>query len=943
MSFDNIFESVAAAAIASANMPNISLGRKKRIVIDGSTASLPENTRWKGLGMVSANNTSRLLIDYKAQHPERYQELLQHIFGKDGIAVSHLKLEMGSDINSSSGTEPCVMRSEDEIPDVTRGAGFQLAADAKKINPELTLDMLWWSEPRWVTDSADDMAARYKWYKQTLIAAYETYGLKFDYVSANRNERTIDPAWIVYLAHALKTESNAPYDFSAIKIVASDEESSWATAKKMLEDRSLLDSVDVIGSHYTSHSTDNVRQLIAEHGKEAWFSEACAPMNYAKGALRFDGNGSGLSGIGGALDIANRIITMYPEGGMTMHEFQPVVSAYYDGATYFYKQLITANEPWSGYYELDTGYYMALHFSQFFKKGWTFINSACAGDGVKGGDGHAIVDAVYSYMTACDPDSGDYSIVITNTTSESIIYEFEIKNLAAASKEVNIWETRGPNGGEYDENYFVKTGTMIPSDDNGYLTFQVTVDPNTIVTLSTLYIQRPRCISPDMTEEQRVMKLPYHDDFSYADYGEGFLAARGGAPMYTTDQGGAFEVVGDIGRNVLMQKITEETKADEWGYTPLPVTCLGDDRWYNYSVSCEVKLAEGNSKSIYAGCGLRYNLSGSGQNGWRLLISADGSWEVFRNKSFVSGGSFVLREWNSLKLSAVRNTVTVWINGTMLAEINGDTLGGGSQAAGRAALYSSYHGNCFANLDIEPLGDTDSYYIHRIDCTDSEVRYTGDWLHTISGSFNNYKRTSATGNDGACAEVSFIGTGMALLGENIQDGAVTVEIDGRTVAENLDIPRSDNREVFWSVSGLKRGEHTARITVASGTITLDSIEVMRSAEEALVRESDAETEQAEVTALDIQADEAEEEKCVPLTENAKNRKEEAAEQPDPKRQTPYRKKPETSDRNSTSLAVVPQPKRAKKYSMPLIAAAAGACAAVVAGVIIVAVVSKRKK
>ncbi len=39
---------------------------------------------------------------------------------------------MGADVNTSSGTEPTTMRYEDEKADVTRGAGFQLAADIKK-------------------------------------------------------------------------------------------------------------------------------------------------------------------------------------------------------------------------------------------------------------------------------------------------------------------------------------------------------------------------------------------------------------------------------------------------------------------------------------------------------------------------------------------------------------------------------------------------------------------------------------------------------------------------------------------------------------------------------------------------------------------------------------------------------------------------------------------
>ena len=119
----------------------------KEIIIDGTTENTNEVMLYRGAGMVSANNSSRLLLDYKAENPEAYHEILEYMFGDEGIGINHLKVEMGADINSSSGTEPGVKRSEDEKADVTRGAGYQLAADAKAVNPDLTIDMLWWSEP----------------------------------------------------------------------------------------------------------------------------------------------------------------------------------------------------------------------------------------------------------------------------------------------------------------------------------------------------------------------------------------------------------------------------------------------------------------------------------------------------------------------------------------------------------------------------------------------------------------------------------------------------------------------------------------------------------------------------------------------------------------------------------------------------------------------------
>ncbi|MFR4023383.1 MAG: hypothetical protein ACLTZI_10575 [[Eubacterium] siraeum] len=165
-------------------------------------------------------------------------------------------------------------------------------------------------------------------------------------------------------------------------------------------------------------------------------------MNYAQSAYRFDEGNSGLTGLNGVLDIANRMITMVNGGYMTLYEYQPAVAGYYDGVTYCHKQLINACTPWNGYYTLDSGYYMNLHFSQFMDKGWSFIYDACYGDAKVGGDGHALVEAKYSYITACSAE-GDYSTIITNTTSEPITYNFEVSNLAKAGNEVYVWETRG--------------------------------------------------------------------------------------------------------------------------------------------------------------------------------------------------------------------------------------------------------------------------------------------------------------------------------------------------------------------------------------------------------------------------------------------------------------------------------------------------------------------
>ncbi len=798
---------------------------KKEIIIDGTTAQLKENMRYRGAGMVSGNNSSRLLLDYKAEHPKAYEQILEYMFGKEGIGITHLKVEMGADINSSSGTEPSVMRTENEKADVTRGAAYQLAADAKKINPDLTLDMLWWSEPKWVSDAADVYAARYKWYKNTLDAAYETYGLEFDYVSAVQNERGADLEWVKYLSSHLKSEKDTPYDYSKIKIVGGEEVCTWGFADRMYEDSELMDAVDVVGSHYTSESTENAQKLAYDQDKELWFSEASSPMAYAQGTYRYDD--SGLAGINGTLDIANRIIGMYPNGKMTLYEYQPVVSAYYDGVCYCQKQLISACDPWSGYYMLDSGFYMSLHFSQFIQKGWAFVDSGCYSDGQKGGDGHAIVDAVYSYMTATDTETGDYSTVITNTTAQPIEYTLKVSGLDKASSNVSVWETRGPDSidGSYDENYFKKTEDISPTANGSEYSYTVTVKPNSIVTVSTVSPERTEYKNADESE-RTVLKLPYSDDFEYAGYSEDYLSSRGNAPRYTTDEGGAFEVEKTDKGNVLVQQITADMKANEWGYTPDPVTTFGDDRWYNYSVSVDAAFEQSQDKAAnYAGVGLRYTLGCNSYSGYWIKLYENGSWELKANDGTLASGdieNFDGTISHKLKLEAVNNVIRGYVDGNMVAEY---TVGEGESliSAGRASLFSSYNKNSFDNFSAEPIEGSDTY-ITRYDETDPCFTFEGNWEHNLMSSFKNYKRTSSKGSEGDSFTVSFEGTGFALTGESRDNCILALSVDGGE-EQLITVSRTGQREISCRSEGLSEGAHTAKVTIKSGKYTVDGMQV----------------------------------------------------------------------------------------------------------------------
>ncbi|BCN31742.1 glycoside hydrolase family 30 protein [Anaeromicropila herbilytica] len=814
------------------------------VIVDGAKANKMPNSIYRGFGMISANNSSRLLLDYKAEHPEAYWNILNCIFGKEGLGATHFKLEMGSDINSSSGTEPCIMRRADEEPDVTRGASYQLAFDAKQINPDITLDMLRWSEPAWISNADDVYDLRYQWYKSTLDAAFKEYGLIFDYISANQNERDIDAEWIKYISKRLKNEKDSAYDYSKIKIVAADEEGHWNIGEKMLTDQVLLDAVDVIGSHYTDWSTNKVKQLFHDYGKKVWFSEGCPPMSYSEETYRYDGTGSGLTGINGVLDIANRIITMYPGGNMTLYEFQPAVAAYYDGVTFCSKQLITANKPWSGYYELNSGYYMALHFSQFIKEGWCFIEGACAGDGKPGGDGHAVVEATYSYITLCDPKTEDYSIVVTNTTNNTREYSIEISELKKSSSTVYIWETRGPEKNQkFDDNYFKKIDAINPVSNGNIDTYTVSVKPYSMVTITTLNEENHISNSKNEIDNNsrneidnnssNLLSIPYYDDYEYKEYDKDYLLSRGNAPRYTTDEGGAFEVVHYNGNNVLMQKITTDMKPKEWGYTPDPVTNFGDDLWFNYKASVDVKFdANGNQDNNYVGVGIRYNLGDAGASGYSMILYANGRWKLNRNKVMITEGyteRFDGSIWNYIGVMAVEDKISAYCNGKLLVSHTVDHKNlEPMHTAGRCALYSSYHCNCFDHFKAEPIDDVE-YFVDRINNTNEAITYSSGWTHSVMSGFKNYYRTVSKGEIGESVAIDFSGTGFAIIGENENERncEIDVELDGILVEHKLSIAKSDYREACYYRYSIAEGYHQMKITVLSGTFTLDAVEITK--------------------------------------------------------------------------------------------------------------------
>ncbi len=795
------------------------------VTIDGNTTNMDSGTIYRGLGVVTGNNSSRLLMDYKTENPDAYWEIMNLLFKPDyGAGLTHIKIEFGTDVNSSSGTEPCIMRSADEEADVTRGAGFMFAADALSINPDITVDLLRWGEPQWVTNAFNESTetghkARYKWYKAALDKAYDTYGIKFSYISADANEADkVDTEWIIYLSNALENETDERYDYGAIKLIASDEVGSWNISKAMMNNEELRNAVDILGEHYNTWADKNAKTLNTEYGKEIWYTEGVASTNIAK--LSVNSNGSGINGTNGALDVCNRIINGYYNGRMTMYEYQPAVAAYYSGAKYFPKSLLNAQTPWSGYYEADCGIWTSAHFTMFIKNGWRYIDSGCYGDGK---EAHSISETTNNYMTVTDTQTGDYSIVICNDSEEQRNYTFTLDNMSKAESPIHIWETRGPDKGQnYDENYFKHIGTYKPVEINGKYSYSIEVKPYSIVTVTTL--DKSADTSVDICNYEDIpLNINYSDDFEYSAE---FLSARGNAPLYTTDYGGAFEVSEVEGEKVLMQMINMDNKPTDWRFrgTPNPITSLGDDRWSNYSAEISFKLTDDSNKN-YVSFGVRYLLAeldtNNAENGYSLRVRPSGEWLLRKNTGTVASGtidSFNSKDWHTVKITANGRNITAYLDGTELAAFYDKDAYAHS---GRISIGSGLFNNVFDDLKVMPVDGVQST-ITRVDDHDAAVTYTGDWYRKVPDGYVNFNRTiSRAESEGAEMSFRFTGSHFAIIG---QSNAATIEVyvDGELI-ETADTPSAKARQCTYSAD-ITEGEHNVTIKVISGKYTIDSIE-----------------------------------------------------------------------------------------------------------------------
>uniref|UniRef100_A0A8C2H4F8 Galactocerebrosidase n=1 Tax=Cyprinus carpio TaxID=7962 RepID=A0A8C2H4F8_CYPCA len=583
-----------------------------------------------GIGGLSGGGaTSRLLVNYA--EPYRSQ-ILDYLFKpKFGASLQILKVEIGGDAQTTDGTEPSHMHYEDD-ENYFRGYEWWLMKEAKKRNPNITLIGLPWAFPGWVGNgenwpySFPDITASYvvSW----ILGAKQYHNLDIDYVGI-WNERSFNSKYIKLLRYTLDKSG-----LERVKIIASD--NLWEPISSVVTaDKELQDAVEILGVHYPG--TNTLPEAL-KTGKKLWSSEDYSTFN---------------DNVGGGC-WARILNQNYVNGKMTATICWNLVSSYYGDLPFGRDGLMTAKEPWSGNYVVESPIWITAHTTQFTEPGWVYLQTV--GHFTHGG----------SYVALTD-ERGNLTI-ITETMKKKRYY----------------FILRCPC-------YSVTEGS-----------FSIELDVDEVYTFTTVR-NGQRGSYPDPPPSAPFPKS-YKDDFDVS--GHPYFSE---APNFA-DQTGVFEYftnqtdpgphVSTLRQVVTQRPVTWVADADQ------TISVIGDYQWQDLMVSCDIYMESVHTGGVFIA--VRVNKGGGvvrSTRGVFLWVYADGTYKVTNDLN----GMTVLAEGLSGTRAGVWYTLTLTVKGNYAsADLNGYSLWK------NAVLWEPRHGWAAIGTSSFELAQFDNFAIEAL-------------------------------------------------------------------------------------------------------------------------------------------------------------------------------------------------------------------------------------
>ncbi|XP_077992029.1 galactocerebrosidase-like [Glandiceps talaboti] len=625
-----------------------------------------------GIGGISGGGaTSRLLVSY----PEIYRnQILDLLFMPNfGASLHILKVEIGGDAQSSDGTEASHMHTAND-ENYQRGYEWWLMKEAKARNPDIKLYGLPWSFPGWLgngtTSPYKNPQVTAKYILNWIKGAKKYHDLDIDYIGI-WNERAYNIPYVKTLRKTLDDN-----DLKNVKIVAADEK--WEIADDLLKHPDFNKTVDIIGAHYPG--THTVADAIKTN-KPLWASEDYSTFN---------------DNVGGGC-WARILNQNYVNGHMTSTISWNLIASYYDNLSWKRDGLMTANEPWSGHYEVASPIYITAHTTQFAFPGFKYFqHGAGVGHLDKGGSYVTFTndDIIHIITIVIETMTHDHSICVRpplpKYTVEKQNATFHLKGNYTGIEELHVWHSKlGFNGG--------KT-TLFESLDNIEVVdsqFTIELDVDSVYTLTSFVIGGKGEFSG--IPKSSPFPLPYKDDFeAYPEYSEAANFA---------DQSGVFEIhqTNDITHGKVMRQMVTQRPVVWCNDSNSPTSVIGNYTWTNVNVSSDVYIEDNNGGVLLAArvsagsCNLRLAIG-------VFLWITPGKYTVTTDHEQVikvSQGSCEVKakHWYRASLYVKDKQVIGHLNGKKLFEV---TLNNSSN--GWVGIGTTTHNHAqFDNFNIDPV------------------------------------------------------------------------------------------------------------------------------------------------------------------------------------------------------------------------------------------------
>jgi hypothetical protein len=732
---------LGAAVVLSVILTSSHADSPTAIAINGASA----DSTFDGVGAISGGGgNSRYVPDYPAT---QQAQMMDYLFKPNyGASLQILKVEIGGDTNSTDGAEPSIEHAAGSI-NCNAGYEWQMMQQAKSRNSNIKLYGLAWGAPGWISGhtfySNDTINYLLAW-----MNCAKQKGLTIDYIGG-QNEKAYNATWYKSFRTAL---NNAGY--TSTKLVAADQfpsstgatynwQNTYNIAADMSSDPALKSAIGVVGAHdVCGYPTDGLQCYATDTAKglgvPLWMSEAG----------HMDGNA-------GAANIARSFNRGYQDAKLTGYIQWPLLNAMPPGLSHEVYGLLTADEPWSGYYAANRQLWAFAHTTQFTAPGWSYVN---AGTGFLGND-----RANGSFVTYKSPNGSDWSLVAETTTSVAQQpISASISGGLNAAGPVHVWATNVKSSNPSD--WFQQLADVTPT--NGGFTY--TLQPGYLYSFTTTTGQSKGNAGAASTAS--TLKLPYSDTFATMD--------SSNQAKYFAAQSGAFEGAACAGgvSGICLQQNTP-TNPINWGSSATPYTLIGDNSWTNYTVASSVLFkSSGSSAGVIGRFGKQAGNPGN-FNGYLLQINDAGTWNIYKNNnggsatSLASGSvaSLGTSKWHTVSLKLQGSTLTASIDGTQVG-----TATDGAYTYGPAGLDTGAFTNIwsvvqFRNFSVtgsQTAGFTGPIYAGLIDrCLDDYQGSTanGAKVDLYSCNYNNSQNWNIPGDGtirvgGKCLDIYQAGT-----------------------------------------------------------------------------------------------------------------------------------------------------------------------------------------